>query len=386
MTSVLLTDSQQRKTLSTMRSLGRKGIKSDCCETFSCNLSRFSKYSRDFYLNPSARENPEGFLDFLLAYISKEESPVIFPMDDDTMKIFIDNSKLLEGKSKIAIPPKESFCLALKKDLAIKHAQEKGIPCPLSVSSGEYKEIYKAVCKMKFPLIIKAVDSSGSRGMKIVEKRENFEKEYKGISQNYPFPVVQEFLSVSEKIDVCLIYNKKSQLRGCFVQRELRNYPDPIGPSTIQESIIHDMAKSLALKFMEGLNWQGIVELEFIIEKESKDIVFMEVNPRFWASVEMAVQAGVDFPYMYYLIAKDGDCDEVMKYKIGGKVKWSFPGELLAFLETKKKKGVDPSFFFNKEIKDDTLSLDDPMPIFGLFFSSLYYISNSKRRSFILRR
>lgn len=383
---VLLTDAQQRKTLSAMRSLGMRGIKSDCCEAFGFNLSRFSKYCANFYLSPNAGENSKDYLEFLLRYTSKHEDSVVFPMDDDTMKIFIDNRKILESKCRFVIPPKESFYLALKKDLAVKRAQEKSIRCPLSVSSKEDKVVYKAVCEMKFPLIIKPVDSSGSRGMKIVKSREDFEEAYDEVNKNQPFPVVQEFLSVSEKIDVCMIYNKQSQLRGCFVQRELRNYPDLIGPSTIQESIIHEKAKSLAEKFMDGLDWQGVVELEFIVEKGSNDLVFMEVNPRFWASVEMSVQAGVDFPHMYYLIATTGDCAEVTEYKIGKKVKWSFPGETLAFLYAKKKIGADPSFFCRKEMIDDTLRLNDPMPVLGLFFSTLYYISNRKRRDFILRR
>lgn len=387
MGSVLFTDSQQRKTLSAMRSLGEKKIRSDCCETFRCNLSRFSKYSKRFYLAPSSTDAPDDFLNFLLHYISNKES-VVFPMDDGTMKMFIDNRDVLEDKCKFVIPPKKSFYIALKKDLSVKWAQKSGIRCPLSVSSENYEVVLEEVCKMKFPVIIKPVDSSGSRGMKVVQLREDFEQAYKNVNEEYPFPIVQEYINISKKIDICLIYNKQSQLRGCFAQRELRNYPDPIGPSTIQESIIHEKAKTLALKFMDGLDWQGVAELEFVVEMGSNDVIFMEINPRFWASLELAVLSGVDFPYMYYLIATTGDCDEVTEYKIGKRAKWSFPGEALAFFEAKKKFGADPSFFCGKgkAAVDDTLRWNDPMPLLGLLLSSFYYATNRKRRKFVLRR
>jgi hypothetical protein len=44
----------------------------------------------------------------------------------------------------------------------------------------------------------------------------------------------------------------------------------------------------------------------------------MEINPRLSASVEVAVRAGVDFPYLLYQWASGETVDRVAGYRLGG--------------------------------------------------------------------
>ena len=48
----------------------------------------------------------------------------------------------------------------------------------------------------------------------------------------------------------------------------------------------------------------------------------LEVNPRFWGSVGLAVQSGVDFPYLLFRMATEGDIEPVLQYRTGVVVKW----------------------------------------------------------------
>jgi hypothetical protein len=43
----------------------------------------------------------------------------------------------------------------------------------------------------------------------------------------------------------------------------------------------------------------------------------MEINPRLSASVEVAVRAGVDFPYLLYQWANGDPIDHVEYYRVG---------------------------------------------------------------------
>jgi predicted ATP-grasp superfamily ATP-dependent carboligase len=132
----------------------------------------------------------------------------------------------------------------------------------------------------------------------------------------------------------------------------------------------------------------GIVELEFMIDRVNNRIVFMEINPRFWASLEMAVIAGVDFPDLYYKVAMTGDCEEVFEYKEGVRARWLFPGDILHFLASPERFRLDPSFFSGKRkgVFDDTFTWKDPLPLLGVVLASGYYFFNKKRRHFILNR
>jgi len=378
MRKILLTDAQQRKTLSVMRSLGRRGEKPDCCDPFSGCLSRFSKYCSKYHRSPDPSIHPKEYLDFLIAYARTNDETVLYPMDDAVMDIVQENREILDDKFRYVIPPKDSYYILRYKDMAAKRAAEKGITCPRSYDlKGEINEI-------RFPVIIKPLRSSGGRGIKIVNGPEDLKEAY----NNEEKFMVQEIIDISSRIDVCLIYNNQSELKASFIQRELRNFPDMTGPSTIQESICHKEAEELAKRYMEGLSWQGVAEIEFAEEKGSGRLIFMEANPRFWSSIELAVIAGIDFPKIYMDIAVCKDCDLVQNYTTGIRTKWSFPGELLAFFEAKKKMGADPSFFCDREHKttDDTLRWNDPLPVIGLIAESIYYLLNRDRRKYIFRK
>ncbi|MHB1485135.1 MAG: carboxylate--amine ligase [Saccharofermentanales bacterium] len=385
---VFLTNAQQRKTLSAARSLGKKGIAVAACETTGLNPTRFSRYCGDFYKCPDPALLPDEYVTFLIDKIASGSYETIFPMDDDSMELVIDNQGKFDGICRLALPSKESFRFALDKGKTIAIAKKAGAVCPETISIDDLDSLPSKIAHMKFPLVIKPVNSSGSRGIRIVRDEKSFYDTYAEIHNAYPFPLVQEYIGGNEKVDVCLIYNKKSELRACFIQKELRHFPAGIGPSTVQESIYHTEAKEIALRIMDELPWVGVVELEFMIDRENDRIVFMEINPRFWASLEMAVLAGVDFPDLYHKIAMTGDCEEVFAYREGVRARWLYPGDILYFLTSKDRFRMNPPFLNGKRQRliDDTFSWTDPLPLLGVLMAAFYYLINKKRRDFILNR
>jgi len=65
------------------------------------------------------------------------------------------------------------------------------------------------------------------------------------------------------------------------------------------------------------INLEGYSEVEF--RRDGAGIPYlMEINPRLSASVEIAVRAGVDFPYLIYQWASGGPIEKVDGYRTGG--------------------------------------------------------------------
>ena len=78
-------------------------------------------------------------------------------------------------------------------------------------------------------------------------------------------------------------------------------------------------------------------------KKDTRDGQFklMEINPKFWGSLDLAIAAGVDFPYLAARMAAEGDIDPVEDYRVGVRFRWVFddamrtlaaPGDLGAFV------------------------------------------------------
>ena len=48
----------------------------------------------------------------------------------------------------------------------------------------------------------------------------------------------------------------------------------------------------------------------------------MEINTRFWGSLQLAVDAGVDFPWLLYQLACGEQPEPVSSYKTGRRLRW----------------------------------------------------------------
>lgn len=395
MGTILVTNAQQRKSLSFTRSLGEKGYDIFCCDTTACNPARFSKYCKGFF-----KQSPkESLLTFLTELVQKKSVDVLAPMDEDCMEVVLHNKEMFSKYCSFALPSIESYEAALYKDNAVRLAQKAGVICPKTVITSKlYNEsideaTFRRLLEQKageigYPVVIKPVRSSGSRGIAIVDSPELFYDTFVKVHEQYPFPLLQSFIKAKDKYDVCLIYNKKGECKAGFVQKEIRNYPEGIGPSTVQQSFHRPDILQEALKIMNFIPWTGVVELEFLVDDEEKNIVFMEINPRFWASVETAVLSGVDFPWLYTEVARTGDCPLVEEYVVGKTVRWFWPGDLLYYLTAKNKKNQIPGFFAGKRkgVTDDIYRSGDPLPVMGVWLQSIYTIVRKERRDFVLCR
>ena len=375
MRSILVTDSQQRKTLAVVRSLGRRGVKILAAEETRWATSSFSRFCSQKLVNPNLNKKPEDYLHWLYDTLANYHCDVFFPMDDGSMEVAIKYRTQLETFCRLLIPETESYHKASDKVKSVQVALEIGLDCPSTVAPKSLDEIEGLSLGLSFPVIIKPRKSSGSRGMAVVKEKKELIATYIKVHQKYPFPLIQEYLGRGDKYDVCLLFDRKSELKASFVQKEIRCFPLEKGPSTVQESVWRPDLIEKAVCLMQKLSWQGIAEVEFMEDPNDGRAIFMEINPRFWGSLHTAILAGVDFPWLYYRLAIDEEVKQVIRYKVGVKCRWLLPGDILHFIFNKNRFSMIPSFFSTKNsgLNDDILSLEDPFPVLGFFLACIRY-------------
>ncbi len=99
----------------------------------------------------------------------------------------------------------------------------------------------------------------------------------------------------------------------------------------------------------------------------------MEINPRLNLGIEVAVRAGVDFPYLLYQWASGDRIDAIKSYRIGGQIR-SLGGDIettIAAVRQRGRPGVTPparailDFFlsFFLPMRYDYLDWSDPLPV-----------------------
>lgn len=386
MKKVLLTNALLRMTLAATRSLGKKGLQVVLSEETRLTPAMFSKYCHTRLVSPNPHKDPEKYYAWLIETLAEHECDVLFPMDDDVMDIAVKHQHELRKICKLPIPTAESYAIASDKSLAEKAAIEAGLTCPHAYIIDEAEDIGKFAAAINYPVLIKPRISSGSRGIKRVERQSDFKEIYSLVDSKYPKPSIQQYIPPSAKYGVCLLFDQDSHVKAAFVQKYIRHYPLDIGSSVVQESVYYPELIEQAIAVMQKIKWYGVAEVEFLVDQNGKPY-FLEINPRFWGCLQMAILAGVDFPWLLYRLAVDGDVEEVFDYRVGIRCRWLLYGDILHFLADKNRFKMDPPFLAGrkKNVYDDTISGDDPLPVLGFFMACLYYALDKDMRKKVLK-
>jgi predicted ATP-grasp superfamily ATP-dependent carboligase len=165
-------------------------------------------------------------------------------------------------------------------------------------------------------------------------------------------------------------------------------YPIQGGPSTLREGVEHLEIKELGLSLLKSLNWTGVAMAEFKVDPRDGIPKLMEVNPRFWGSLHLAIISGVDFPYLILRMARGESFDPVISYTIGKRCRWLLFGDILHFLNSPHRFHLDPSFFrfFDPDTSYDIISQEDPLPVLGAMATFFTFLYDPEMKRFLERR
>jgi predicted ATP-grasp superfamily ATP-dependent carboligase len=77
-----------------------------------------------------------------------------------------------------------------------------------------------------------------------------------------------------------------------------------------------------ARTLLDAVQWHGVAMVEFR-QTPAGEYYLMEINTRFWGSLQLAIDAGVDFPALL-LRACEGEtiAEQPPLYKIGQRLRW----------------------------------------------------------------
>jgi predicted ATP-grasp superfamily ATP-dependent carboligase len=386
MARVLVTDGHFRKSLAVVRSLGRKGIPVTVGERTFLNTSFFSRYCTRRLVYPSPQQSPNQFIEFLLREIKKKQYDCLFPMEEASLLSLAKYHSEISKYTYLLIPDLRKIEFVRDKGNLIRFAEAHGIPAP--------KTFYvlppsSPSPSIPIPAVIKPRISSGSFGIVYVKKGGDLRSSYQNVDQRYPFPLIQEWIpDGGGTFGLSALFDEASNVKAAFVHKKLRMYPVQGGPSTLAEGIEHPLIMELGLSLLKSLNWIGVGMVEFKIDPRDGTPKLMEVNPRFWGSLQLAIVSGVDFPFLILKMAKKEYFEPVLHYAVGKRFRWLLLGDILHFLNHPQRFGLHPSFFnfFDPNTSYDIFSKDDPLPLLGSVATFFTFLYDAEMKRFLEKR
>jgi len=351
---VLVTDGEQRASLACVRSLGGGGYECFVTGPEKGNLAGSSRFCRGRAVVSDPGEDPRAFLDGLVAQVGRWKIEYLLPITEKSLRAVLPELHLLPGV-RVPFPSHEVFARVSDKAQVLEAAGRVGIGVP---KQWEWRCREDAegtsLREVEFPVVVKptrSVSSSGGgfRQTSVAHAASPHElRKWLETAADGSFPaLVQEWVKGEGAGVFVLLWD--GALRGVVGHRRIREKPPSGGVSVMRESTAVEpglLRQSLAL--LKELGWRdGVAMVEYRVDPESGRSWLMEINGRFWGSLQMAVDAGVDFPVLLLECLCGNAPAEPVTGRSGVKTRWllgDLDQLLLRLVRSRASLHVPPSF------------------------------------------
>lgn len=319
------------------------------------NPMRYSRHIKGF----SFCANTDSELDWIEAInseVMKHSIDVIMPIFETGIKKLIKNKKKLVNQGALGLLPSlKDYCIAFNKNQLAKHLEFNNLPFSKSEVISSVEGLEK-IDNLNFPIIIKPVEGfGGGQGIYKFNSIVDLQKHFNKTGCNYE-TLIQEYV---EGYDIdCSVLCKDGKILAYTIQKGNMMGAHQFSPQFGLEFLYDDKLYKVVEKLMKSLNWNGVAHIDMRYDRFTDQFKAIEINTRFWVSVEASLIAGVNFPYLYVL-ASMGKSFEKPDYSFIDYV--NFKG----LIKKMSKNILDPKILaLNNSLK---FVLNDPFPMIYKF-------------------
>ena len=327
---VLVTDGDERSALAIVRSLGRAGrYHVYVASRHGNSLAGASRFARDDTALADPLLDPAAFARELSALSRRVNADVLVPVGEASLLAALAHPDLFEHLV-VPFPEDRVFRRVCDKAAVLDAAKQVGLTAPAQhvvKTNAEVLDLLQAGA-LRWPLVVKPTRSvvAAARGhAKVGSSYAASEAELMQRVAAYgplAFPLLLQERIVGPGIGVFLLRWDGDTL-AAFSHRRLREKPPAGGVSVYAESVALDPALLAQCEtLLDRFAWRGVAMIEFKIDQETNTAYLMEINGRFWGSLQLAITAGVDFPSLLVAAATNERPAPVGHYRIGIRNRW----------------------------------------------------------------
>ncbi|KAI1798000.1 hypothetical protein LXA43DRAFT_2473 [Ganoderma leucocontextum] len=187
-------------------------------------------------------------------------------------------------------PSVETLKIASDKMLSRELASSVGVPTALGTRVSSVADVHRFVKQFgrhPFPIVIKALDGGGGRGIRLVNAIEGVENAFQrclGESPSKQIFVERALVGPGWKhVEVQVVGDSEGNVthlweRECSVQRRFQKIVE-MAPSTLPRTTVESLLDA-ALRMARKLRYVGLGTFEFLVNSQLQEWVFLEINPR----------------------------------------------------------------------------------------------------------
>ena len=347
--AVVVLDGEQRSALAVVRSLGRGGYPVHVGSSVRGALAAGSRFCTSEVLLPDPGRESSAFVAAVARLVKERQARVVLPVTDTSILAVLEHRGLFAG-ARVPMADLERFLLASDKEATLQIAARLGIAVPPQWMLGEPGCPVPDIPHEQFPVVLKPSRSVAIEGGRRIKQGVSYAASPGDLASQLDrlsaaaFPLLVQARIVGPGIGIFLL-RWEGTVRAVFAHRRIREFPPSGGVSVLATSI--EAPASLVRKaeaLLAALEWSGVAMVEFKQEARTGRHYLMEVNPRFWGSLQLAIDAGVDFPRYLVQLALGEPIVPVTQWQVGVTSRWGW-GEidhLLARLRHSRRAQLPP--------------------------------------------
>jgi D-aspartate ligase len=300
--------------LSFLRSLGRRGVPVLLIDADPL-VASFSRYAMSISIPRGAGED-DAVTGLLERLGQRLRTPgVIFSTADHYCLLLARHEAALARHFRFLQPDLSTIESIIDKSAQYRRAEAAGIPIPPTFYPTTAQDLEAVATQVRFPAILKPYQpdhrpaAMREKSIKVMhahsaaDLRAGFER-----ATALGFQVmVQEVIPGDDShfFGYWGFWDSDGRERAWVTKRKLRQSPPGFGDGSMQETIdAPDVAES-SRALMRAFNYRGFVGVEFKRDPRDGRLLLIEINPRTESGNQLAISAGVDFPWIGYQYLTD---------------------------------------------------------------------------------
>jgi predicted ATP-grasp superfamily ATP-dependent carboligase len=270
------------------------------------DMGYVSKYVCESIYFPHPENEEKLFLQRLIDLAARFPASPLFPVSDESLKVISRNKPLLQEYYKVACAEWEIIQQLLEKNYTYIAAASVGVPVPGTITPASMDEVITFAKDLEYPCLVKPVESHRYYALfrrKIFKARDfnQLLSAYLEAQQVGLRVMLQELIPGDD--DQGVNYNSyfwNNQPLVEFTAKKIRSAPPELGSPCAARSQRVPEVLEYGRKMLQAIDYYGYSCTEF--KRDPRDGIYklVEVNGRHNLSTLLAVNCGINFPWLHY--------------------------------------------------------------------------------------
>jgi biotin carboxylase len=299
---VLVTGAEHHYVVAACRALRRGGFAVTTGASSRPALAHVSRCSDYAIWLPDPHREPEQHVVAISDALRSRQHDVILPGDEASLLALSLNRGVVAGQTRTGLVPIDAVARSLDKVQQLEFAREAGIPSPPTVVCDSESEALGAARRFGYPIVVKPQRSQLATSLGLRHQRSLMADTEHQLVAALPLvgrPFLVQSAVAGGSVFSCSGVLAGGVLRATAFAHYRRTWPRQAGSASYAETLdIPPALCSKIVRFLELVGHEGLFEVE-LIGANLDDLAFIDLNPRLYGSLALAVTAGANLPAVW---------------------------------------------------------------------------------------